>query len=502
LHAELENLHTMRKFVSLLCILCVAVAAFAQTDSTQVEEKGIHPFKLEQNTNVSWDRARWSIIPYVGVNLFDGDFKSNEYKGLFGLVSYPTLGLGVECAFNPAWGIGLEYDFHRYGVAGDTKTTKAQNAPILLKGYAHTLDAYIMADLIDLFHPYAKKKIVALNAIVGAGGAMNKNLTFFPGSQDNQAGRDSRGNTANVKDSTMSRYDFHAFLKFGVGLEFNLNRTLALGLRFSYNLFMDDLVEGRKFDPNCDGIIDLALNMRIKLEAVGKSHARNIPGRDWLDRKGVYTGEVREMVADEVARMKPTENITNVYNTFAEAGHDTVIIYHDTIIIREVAASPEALAAASTGAAGVAGEDGAAGAAGAHRVYPRAAQSFYLYFDQYKATITDEGLIAIQQAADLMQEEPEFYALVIGYCDNTGTEKGNYELGDMRSERVAKELSAEYGIDKARIYATGYGRVIGGRSKAAYAPNRRVAIQLVDKETFEARKAELEKAKANRNKKK
>jgi outer membrane protein OmpA-like peptidoglycan-associated protein len=347
-----------------------------------------------------------------------------------------------------------------------------------------------MADLIDLCHPYAKKKIVALNAIVGAGGAMNKNLTFFPASQDNTAGRDSRGNTANIKDSTMTGYDFHAFLKFGVGLEFNLNRTLALGLRFTYNLFMDDLVEGRKFDPNCDGIIDLALNMRIKLEAVGKSHARNIPGRDWLDRRGVFTGEVREMVEDEVARIKPTENVTNVYNTVADAGgHDTVIIYHDTIIIREAAASPEALAAASTGAAGV------------HHVYPRAAQSFYLYFDQYKATITDEGLIAIQQAADLMQEEPEFYALVIGYCDNTGTEKGNYELGDMRSERVAKELSEEYGIDKARIYATGYGRVIGGRSKAAYAPNRRVSIQLVDKETFETRKAELEEAKANRNKK-
>ena len=88
--------------------------------------------------------------------------------------------------------------------------------------------------------------------------------------------------------------------------------------------------------------------------------------------------------------------------------------------------------------------------------------------------------------------------MVTGYCDNTGSNALNYALGDRRADNVMDELQAEHGIDSTRMYAMGMGKLIGRRSKASYGPNRRAAIRLVDKRTFERMKNNLDDTRANR----
>ena len=98
-------------------------------------------------------------------------------------------------------------------------------------------------------------------------------------------------------------------------MDFNLNRTLALGIRADYTYFTRDYVDGRGYhkqssssyaSKNNDGIFDVTLNLRVKFEAVKKTHVRNISSFETWEKK---------------MAMRPS--------------HDTVIIRHDSIIIRE-----------------------------------------------------------------------------------------------------------------------------------------------------------------------
>ena len=457
----------------------------------QSDLKGIHPYKVEEPSKVAQEHAHWSIIPYAGVNFFFGDFNQDELQSI---LSYPSLGLGVECAFNPAWSIGLEYGFNPWKLMGNPNAKDAAgnrlHADTLLLGNAHMVDLYLGADLINLIHPFAKKKPVALIAQVGVGGAMHKNSVYYDMSEKNTEGRSARGNTAahpGLK-SAMSKYDFNPYLKFGLDLEFNINRTLALGVRGAYNLFLSDLIDGRQFNPNNDGIVDLTLNMRVKLNAVKKTHARNVPGRDYPDVRGITVAEAKDYIKDDVA-----DHVETAYAKGVEAAkvHDTLIIYHDTIIVEHDSISPETLAALKA----VRATNAAAEPQASPRVYPRAAQNFYIYFDSFKADLNEAGLITIQQVADMMAEDESLCALIVAYCDNTGSAEINREMGDKRANNVAAELRAEYGIDAARLFTHNHGVVVGGHSKAAYGPNRRVTITLMNKDSFDKSKAELEDSK-------
>ena len=319
-------------------------------------------------------------------------------------------------------------------------------------------------DLISIIFPRAKKKILSVIPYVGGGVAFYRRAKYHMDDYyvDPRTGIEynpthKRGNTASyinmdgeVAPEHDKGYKSIGYLQAGVNVEFNLNRTLALGVRANYSYFTRDYVDGRgyhKYSPssfaskNNDGIFDVTLNMRIKFEAQSKNHVRNISAFDTWEKK---------------AEQKPC--------------HDTVIIRHDSIIVRETFQQKE----------------------------KELEQYYYVYFANNKADIDDKGLITIQQVAERLQEDTTLYAIVTGYCDNTGSNSLNYALGDRRADNVVDELAQEHGIEMERMHAGGMGKVIGRRSTASYGPNRRAAIRLVDKETFERMKYNLDDQKANR----
>lgn len=424
-----------------MSLLCASLALMAQ-EETKV--KGAHPYKLAENDEVATKFAHWSIIPHVGFNAFDGDFNT-EMKHA---VSYPDAGLAVEYSFTPVWSVGVDYMFSRYGVTGKG----GKHADVLLRGFMHQAGAYISMDVITLFFPRAKRKIVNIEPYGGAGFAWYRNEVMY-----NDA---SRGNTAayvwddgTVGPKSMDKYSTAPFIRAGMNVEFNLNRTLALGIRAQYNYFLNDYVDNRGFSgpqsiasKGNDGIIDVTLNMRIKIAAVSKTHERNV-----VREFPMKSGEVRYV-------------------------HDTVVVHHDSVIVRELYKEIERQIAE-----------------------PRKEQQiYYVYFNSNKSNLDDKGLITIQQVADAMKEDSSLYAVVTGYCDNTGSEKLNYALGDKRAGNVLGELREEHAIDADHLYAMGMGKLTGHRSQAAYGPNRRAVIRLVDKDTFERMKADLDGKHAQR----
>ena len=429
-----------------MSLLCATMLAYAQEEAQ--EAKGAHPYKVEQNEEIATEFSHWSLIPHVGFNYFDGDF-NHEMQHAIG---YPNAALDLEYSFNPAWALGIEYMFDMYRVTGKPG---GNNAKYLLDGHMHRAGLYVSMDFMDLFYPRAKKKIFSANAILGGGYALWKNKTMF---HDNPEENPTwtRGNTANYINengdeapSYMTSYNGQLYLQAGLGIEFNLNRTLSLGLRATYSYFINDYIDGRGYagakavaSKNNDGIVDVTLNMRFKLMGVSKTHVRNISSLEAWEKKDVEPKCV----------------------------HDTVIIRHDSIIVRERI----------------------------EREQKELQRIYYVYFDNNKSNLDNKALITIQQVADIMQEDPSLYAVVTGFCDNTGSAKLNYALGDKRAENVIGELREEHVIDADHLYAMGMGKLIGHRSQAAYGPNRRAAIRLVDKETFDKMKMDLDDKRAQR----
>jgi outer membrane protein OmpA-like peptidoglycan-associated protein len=217
---------------------------------------------------------------------------------------------------------------------------------------------------------------------------------------------------------------------------------------------MNDYTDGRGYSTeaalaskNNDGLFDIAAYMRIKFNAIKKTHTRNIYSLDSWKLDGTAVA------------------------------HDTVIIErHDSIIVREVIQQESV-----------------------REIEYDNTQYYYVYFANNSYEINDRGLVTIQQVADRLREDDELYAIIIGYCDNTGADDANFVLGNNRAETVMKELHDDYDISVNRMYGIGMGKIAGkGRSSAAYAPNRRVVIRLVNKRVYDRMRDELEETKTMR----
>ena len=424
---------------------------------------GYFPYDTTLNKQASLKNANLSLIPHVGFNLFDGDF--NFPSELQHPISFPSLGLDFEYDFTPIFGLGVEYMYSRYGATG-----RKGHASTLLNGHMHKAGAYLSMDLIGLFYPRGKSKLFCMHLMAGGGYGWYKSTAYFKDDAwDDSVGPTAthkKGNTLNYinengekgKPDAMTSYNGVAYLQAGVNFEFNITRVLALGVRGTYSYMLSDAIDGRGTSgrqsiasKNNDGILDVTLNMRIKFTADKNSHVRNMGGI-----------ESSPVLAQAMA---------NPVETFAPC-HDTVIIYRDTIIVRETIVENVSTHVAK--------------------------QNFNVYFDNNESNLSEKGLITIQQASERMMENEDVYAVVVGYCDNTGSRDVNEALAKKRAENIAEEMREEYAIDPSHIFAFGHGLVVGRRSQAAYAPNRRAVIELMDKAAFDKRCAELMNEKNNR----
>ena len=419
-------------FASLAVLFLPTVFVHAESTDTP---KGAHPWNVAQNKTIATETSHWSLILNAGFNSFDGDYRSEMKHPVYA----PAVGLGVEYTFTPFLGLGVDYKFDMYRVTGDVDAS-ANNADILLKGYMHKAGAYLTIDLLSGFAPKLTTKLASINLLAGGGCGVYRNTTYYLA--------DAKGNTANSEALSMDKYSALPYVNIGVDVEFNLSRSIALGIRGEYAYYTKDDVDGRYpvmnngklingASTNNDGIVDVTLSLRYKIDAVHKTHVRNIPTKDIINQ--------------QIAK-----------NDLAARGRDTVIIiYRDTVIYRDKEINTVVETA-------------------------RPEEYSYVYFEHGKSTLDDDAIIAIQQVAARMDRDTTLYAFIYGYCDNTGSLGVNTVLGDARSARVATELTEEYGVPADHIASCGRGIIVPkSGKKVAYAANRRAEIRLVTKEEFD-----------------
>lgn len=507
-----------RRFTLLFVVaLMVSATLFAQSDEQMVDEessnvtyysseeyveedsvevKGIHPWK-EDGTYVNEEKSYCSLYLNAGFNVYDGDFTSEKKHGVYA----PSVGLGFAYNFNSSWGLGFEYMFRQYKVTGaDNPSTAAT----MLKGMHHQASAYATFDIFNCWRPQNRYKLFALNLILGGGVTWFKNSVYYP----NVWHKEKDGVTISLPQryeyhtgdgqeaQSDSKYQDRAFFLGGASFEFNVSRDIALGLRCTYQYFVKDDLDGRCRGNNNDGICDVTALLRWKINGSKKSHVYNFRSDEALEKavlasRGLSKASHQEMAVAAVGKT-PVQR-------------DTLVVYHrDTVVmvqqLREtvtVVTGEAAPAVAPVVAPVVVANNVDTVMKEVHNnTIVMEDKYYYVYFDNGKSALTDETLKTIQQVSARMDREKDLYAVIIGYCDNTGAGELNNRLGRSRAKNVADEMALEHGISRDRMKELGRGIIRGRRSTASYAPNRRAEIQLMTYEEFVNFKAEVSKAAA------
>ncbi len=100
-----------------------------------------------------------------------------------------------------------------------------------------------------------------------------------------------------------------------------------------------------------------------------------------------------------------------------------------------------------------------------------------IYFATGSATIQPESTGALQQIANILNEDRSAGIQIVGHTDNTGNAASNQKLSEQRAQSVKNYLNKNFGIDNSRMSTSGKGqtRPFADNSTAeGKAQNRRV----------------------------
>ncbi len=439
----------MRKLFSIVCGLFVfsAVALAAQEpveasqESAQSEQtvpaEGWHPYK--EVANPSKDFSNWSLTFEGGFNIFDGDFVQKEGSLFPASLFRPTGGLSLTYDFTPAWGLTGSYLFLPYGTYVGKEGSLNTNQ---VAGQMHTLSLFLNYNLANAWFPQRQKNIFSLYLLAGMGMGIYNYDYYSP----------ETGGIVHPRPGG-DKYATTGVMSIGGAAEFNVGRSVSLGLKAVYQIYTTDKLESKIEGANNDCIEYATLYLRWKIDAKRKSHIRNISAAVYDDIASSKNPQIQKPAVKDTLYISSTDTI------FSMPSDDRLATAVGAIV-------DDKLSNLHT-----------------------APQYYYAYFDIAKYELTDGGLQAIQQLAAQLQADSTLCVEVSGFCDNTGSDDYNRKLGQHRAERVIKELTSVYGISEERIVSTYKGIVKNVDS--SYSPNRRVEMRLISKEELdELKKAE------------
>jgi outer membrane protein OmpA-like peptidoglycan-associated protein len=100
-----------------------------------------------------------------------------------------------------------------------------------------------------------------------------------------------------------------------------------------------------------------------------------------------------------------------------------------------------------------------------------------VYFEFGKATLRPESFIALNEAAQILKDNPDIRVEIQGHTDSIGSAPGNLTLSERRAYAVVNYLVQYGGIDANRLVAKGYGKtqpVASNTTEEGRQLNRRV----------------------------
>lgn len=449
-------------FFCLSALMLLSAPMFAES----TEGDGVFPVEKEgqSNENATLEQSHWSIYVPFGMTFADMDETKGAKLGS-GLTDL-TLngGIGVEYNFTPTWGVAAEFGVAHYGMnsfsffkslneSGSQDSKNYQNS----LGMLYNMGVFFTFDFMDAFFPKRTNTLFNLYAQLGGGVGF---YTFRNGSDSI---------VLNNISNKEKKYSYDPFLGFGLLADFNLSRNWSLGLRAHYNYYMSDNLDfthsagqmgntNGRANSNNDGIFTVDAVVHYKFTSQEKSHVRNmaIGTLASLEKKAEKEADARNAAAYTPQR-------------------DTLVISHiDTLMML--------------------GQNGANGYRERNSnslISEDYLDLYFVYFDNDKYKLNDQGHIEVQQMAARLQANPNACLELSGHTDATASDDYNDRLAARRAAAVLDELVNLYGIDPSRLVDLGRGKLTN--VNASFGPNRRVDMRIVSREMVDSIRAEKEK---------
>ncbi len=397
--------------------------------------------------------SNWSLTFGGGLSFYDCDYTPAKGSNFMNSVN-PSGAFTLTYDFSPVWGLTGMYSYSVFGVnhsifmPKESAFAKYENGseiiPSSVKGQSHALDLFINFDFVNAWFPHRNSKIFSLYLLAGAGMHFYERSTITPDGVLTHAKKD-------------GGFDYTPAISLGGAAEFNVCPSIAIGLRALYQMYTSDKIEGHIRGSNNDAIDQANIYLRWKIDAKRKKHVRNCSMNDML-----------------LASLDETQQISrdqqHSIDTLYISSKDTIVMINETptVTVQEVERIVEQKLQEQRIIAPVA--------------------CHYVYFETNSTHLSDAGLQAIQQVAASLVADDQLCLEIAAWCDNTGSDSYNKELGQKRADRVARELTTIYGIAPERLLTISRGKITN--SDASYGPNRRVELHLRSKEELEQLKEE------------
>lgn len=394
------------------------------------------------------DYTHWSVAVHGGISQFDGD-AVQDYNQMFS-ASHILWIVGVEGEYtwNPYWGLVAQFEYIPY--MGKTSGSYGKNT---FKGWSCDPSLMVSVNVLNLFGQYRKDWHWGLYLKAGVG------MSFY--GVDSQV---TEGEEAYGKDPVPFNDGRCIMFPFGVDLEYNINKWLAVNLSGSYRMHNKDNFEGEDYTRGTsnDAIFTVTAGLRVKLAPNKKNgHVRNTSMYDYHQHmlgNNDYQAAI-DSLNDRVSNLN--ERVSNLEDSL----YNTVLPQMDDRA-NELERRVEDLADLSSQCCQRVADRLDTLETIVHKVYvndgervteyPAAEDSIYFPLGKYYLTI--QAKQKLNEVVKTLKENPSWKVVVVGYTDAPGDPVYNQQMSQNRVD-VAERHLIKAGVEKARIITESRGAI-------------------------------------------
>jgi outer membrane protein OmpA-like peptidoglycan-associated protein len=403
--------------------------------------------------------SKWSFTPEIGINKFDGDAIQPLTNAFITTANNFSFGVCLERGITPIWGMSLEYlNLPFKGINSsplDTFSTKLSE-----------VNLGVTINFSRMIFPQTNSKLV-INGTLGIGLA-HYNFNVKPVLP------------LTAGSPLVPAYGSAGAIPFTISIEYNINKSYALGGKVRYISYTKDNLEGvRNFQGvTNDRIIMGTLFLRYKINANNKEHLRNIRMNEFSPDEGLALATLNSdrinKLDKELKKLdKKVDNqgkrIDSIARFLSNDGPDSDGDGVPDVRDKDPHTPPNTPVDFWGRPMNITVNNSSNNST--NNSFGNNEDTPSVYFDFDRIDLDNHSLETISKIAARMKADPNLYVEVRGYCDYLGKNPYNESLSKRRADRVKAELVKIWKLPADHIISNGKGKIIEPRIK--YRPNRR-----------------------------